>query len=382
MFLGSDKMQINIERFYKYLDGFKAYIESKSESLVLDLKTNQFFIDQEGYKHNVYENAQNILDFANWKISDIGTGKISKKAIQAVDEGANLVHHQQKLHFKNKVHENTEKADLLLFNIFCLNNDAKAFDDAVSFWGGKYDLLGYLFFIKNNKKYLPINSSNFDERFQLLGVPLKTSRNCSSSNYFAFVNCIDELRKQMEKYYGFDISLLDAHSVIWQLGVANQIVAEMEERNADAVLSHEVNDLLPKKEFKLSGYSGKPKEQEQPIYSNGHKVYPRNRFVAFNALHIAKNLCELDPAHESFIRKNSNVKYMEPHHLVPMAFSHRFKVSLDVEENIISLCSNCHNEIHYGKCSKELVATLYEKRKELLKSVGIDISLKELISMY
>ena len=375
-------MQINIDRFYKYLDGFKAYLEVMSEEPLIDLTTDKFFSTQEGYKHGVYHNAQNILDFANWDVSDIGSGKISKKAIQAVDEGANLVHHQQKLHFKNKVYEKPNEAEQLLYNIYCGHNDAKAFDDAVGFWGGKYDLLAYLFFIKDNTKYLPISSSNFDERFKLLGISLRTNRNCSSLNYFAFVGCISELRKQMEKYYGFYVSLLDAHSVIWQLNAANEFVARMEEKYADINLSQEVGKYLAQKGFKSNGYSGKPKEQVQPICTSGHNVYPRSRLVALNALYIAKNTCEINPEHESFIRKNSDVKYMEPHHLVPMAFSHKFKVSLDIEENIICLCSNCHNEIHYGKQAKELVEQLYFKRKDLLKSVGIDISLKELLEMY
>ena len=161
-------MQLNVERFYKYLDGFKAYIEFKSNAYMIDLANNQFFLNQEGYKHNVYNNAQNTLDFSNWSPSDIGTGKIAEKAIQAVDEGANLVHHQQKLHFKNKVHENIQKAEQLLYNLYCGDKYAQAFEDVVKFWGGKYDLIAYLFFIKNDEKYLPINSSNFDERFAML----------------------------------------------------------------------------------------------------------------------------------------------------------------------------------------------------------------------
>ena len=373
---------MNVERFYKYLDGFKTYIEFKSNAYMINLANNQFFVNQEGYKHNVYIYAHNILDFSTWRLSDIGTGKIAEKAIQAVDGGANLVHHQQKLHFKNKICENTKKSEQLLYNLYCSDSDEKSFKDIVSFWGGKYDLIAYLFFIKNDKKYLPINSSNFDERFAMLNIPLRMSRNCTSQNYFLFLGYIDTLRKHMEAYYGFDVSLLDAHSVIWQLRLANEFVAQSEERNADAILTQEVNVLLQNKEFQPNGYTGMPIERANPIVTNGHKVYPRSRFTALNALHIANNCCELNSSHESFIRKNSNEKYMEPHHLVPMCESEKFTVSLDREENIICLCSNCHNEIHYGKRAKEIVTILYEQRKDLLKSVGIDISLTDLLKLY
>ena len=65
-----------------------------------------------------------------------------------------------------------------------------------------------------------------------------------------------------------------------------------------------------------------------------------------------------------------------------MAYQDEFSVSLDIEENIISLCSNCHNEIHYGKSAHQLIEKLYYERKEHLKRKGIDISLDQLLSFY
>ena len=90
----------------------------------------------------------------------------------------------------------------------------------------------------------------------------------------------------------------------------------------------------------------------------------------------------MDEGHSTFIKRISGKPYTEPHHLVPMSYSYKFEVSLDVEENIVSLCSNCHNEIHYGIDAKRLIERLYYERKEVLKSVGIDISLEELLKMY
>jgi len=360
-------MQLNVEKFYKYLDGLGRYTD---------------LLREEDYKHDVYATAHAMLDFLSWNPSDIGTGMIARKAIKAVDVAANLVHYQQKLHFKKKIDGNVKKAEQLLYNIYRNDQDARSFDDAVAFWGGKYDLIAYLFFIKDDEKYLPISSSNFDERLALLDIPLKTARSCSSQNYFSFVQCMDTLRKYMEAYYGFKISLLDAHSVIWQLEFAKKYAAEAEEQNADADLIRALHALLAQKNYTYQGYSEKPIKRQKPLVLNGQTVYPRNRFVALNALYRANHSCELDSSHESFIRKNSNDKYMEVHHLVPMSRSEEFDVSLDREQNVICLCSNCHNEIHYGKRAKELVAAFYEQRKDQLKSVGIDISLGDLLKMY
>jgi len=57
-------------------------------------------------------------------------------------------------------------------------------------------------------------------------------------------------------------------------------------------------------------------------------------------------------------------------------------VNLDRPENIVSLCSSCHNEIHYGKNADQLITYLYHQRKDLLKSKGIDITLEQLLMMY
>ena len=74
--------------------------------------------------------------------------------------------------------------------------------------------------------------------------------------------------------------------------------------------------------------------------------------------------------------------YTEVHHLIPLCYYAEFDVSLDVPENIISLCSNCHNEIHYGLNADTIITKLFHERKEKLKEAGIEISLERLLKMY
>ena len=59
-----------------------------------------------------------------------------------------------------------------------------------------------------------------------------------------------------------------------------------------------------------------------------------------------------------------------------------FEYSLDVEENIVSLCSQWHREIHHGKNVDVLIKQLYNDRKKLLKDKKIGASLDELLSYY
>ena len=129
-------------------------------------------------------------------------------------------------------------------------------------------------------------------------------------------------------------------------------------------------------------YSGTPKIKSELLEMKGRQTYRRDRSVSANALLLAEYKCEIDKQHPSFVRKNSHLLYSEPHHLVPVSFHKMFPVSLDIEENIVSLCSNCHNQLHYGKEIKPLLAKLYDERKDLLSLVGVDISLQELYKMY
>lgn len=198
------KMKINKERWASFLDSFRYYTEYMSGEYFKDmdsLSQNEFFSKQEGYKNNLLNEDSQKLEYNTWKESTIGTGKISDSVTKAVNGSRNLIDYRQKLLFEEKIKENKKEAERLLYNIYCGTNDAQAFDDAVKFWGGKYDLLGYLFFIKDPNKYLPIRSTIFDAKFEYLGIPLRTAGKCSSKNYFDYVKCIDELRSMIEKYY-------------------------------------------------------------------------------------------------------------------------------------------------------------------------------------
>ena len=122
--------------------------------------------------------------------------------------------------------------------------------------------------------------------------------------------------------------------------------------------------------------------QKKNVYSSTQVKIERSRKTAENALILANFKCEINNEHYTFIRKNQNVPYTEAHHLVPLAYSELFSCSLDVEENIVSLCSTCHNKIHYGKEAELLIRHLYASRKELLRQAGIVLSEQELLEMY
>ena len=119
------------------------------------------------------------------------------------------------------------------------------------------------------------------------------------------------------------------------------------------------------------------------VQSKTSNVIVRNRTIAEKALKKAHYLCAWNINHETFIRKSNHLRYMESHHLIPLEFQKYFEYSLDIDANIICLCSQCHNEIHYGENYKEMVKRFYEERKEDLKRCGIELeSVDDLYKMY
>lgn len=111
----------------------------------------------------------------------------------------------------------------------------------------------------------------------------------------------------------------------------------------------------------------------------------RDENVKKKALKRANYRCEYDNNHLTFIKKIDGNNYTEVHHLIPLElqFLDKFKdVNLDCLANTVSLCSNCHNQIHYGIDIYDILLRLYNERKSELETEGIAISFEELLEFY
>jgi 5-methylcytosine-specific restriction enzyme A len=132
-------------------------------------------------------------------------------------------------------------------------------------------------------------------------------------------------------------------------------------------------------------YSGKPKDKKEPrLNGGGQREFPRDVETAERALAHAKYKCEYCIDHVSFTKKSDGMNYTESHHLVPSCYIDDFDASLDIEENICSLCCICHRCLHFGSDEERnvILEELYRQRFTLLKKVGLDISLEKLKEYY
>ncbi len=158
------------------------------------------------------------------------------------------------------------------------------------------------------------------------------------------------------------------------------------EFTADQILLEQLSQTEDAEDEPLAALSDEPLPKGPVSNRSGNKnTYLRDPAVARRALARAGHRCEMDAAHTSFFRKNSSHLYMEPHHLIPMSMTDYFGVSLDREQNIFSLCSNCHNQIHYGTKEdvQRLISKLFRSREQQICSIlGKRITLEEIYRIY
>lgn len=189
---------------------------------------------------------------------------------------------------------------------------------------------------------------------------------------------------------------LDLHQdkeVNYTLKYILESILENEYAEYNDVELGEINNIVDNKSLSTvkPSWKGQPGTQAfVGLAGPGNPKPKRNPQIAANALTIADNVCEFDKSDRTFLRK-SGIRYTEPHHLIPiskyMDFEYATKKyrNLDVEENIVSLCSHCHNLLHYGRPEdkKSILKKLFAKRQAVLRAVGLELkTFEELMKYY
>ena len=112
--------------------------------------------------------------------------------------------------------------------------------------------------------------------------------------------------------------------------------------------------------------------------------YPRNVVESVEAKKRANYMCEISDGHQTFINAADHQKFIEAHHLIPMAAQDYFDYTIDFADNIVTLCPTCHRQIHYAvpEQKAELVEMLFKKRQGNYGKYGIEIDIARLKNFY
>jgi len=236
------------------LSDFKAFQSAFSEfkSMILEASGYEFTNFNEGraavwesYKLRLREYALSILNANAWLEVEIGNGRILGNTIEAIEIQSahsnltnNLVFWQNRFGHASRAHKSfieaindkqmCHRVENALFDLFRRDSEQKAFTTLNEISDGKYPLIAYLFFLKDEKRFMPILPSTYDKAFQLLNIDLVTLRKCSWENYLSYNLALKEVSEELKKVVtqkGLD--LIDAHSFCFLL------IKTREELNSD-----------------------------------------------------------------------------------------------------------------------------------------------------
>jgi hypothetical protein len=190
----------------------------------------------EDYKEDVRKEALRLLEVDKWKRADIGKGRILERVIQAIEIDYakprlrnNLVFWQKRYGDKRRSHRALldAKADasarrsleeLLLAFFQGRLKEGDAFERFQGLVGARYDLVAYLFFLKDWNRFMPIAPTTFDKAFELLGVELVTAKQSSWENYARYNEALRVIQRMLLEVAGVaGARLVDAHSFCWML---------------------------------------------------------------------------------------------------------------------------------------------------------------------
>lgn len=230
-----------------------------------------------------------------------------------------------------------------------------------------YDIIGFKF--NYNPRLLQKNSNQKNDQFRI------------NLEYF------------IGRYGFFRPSLIDSYekvNFIKLISNDNYIFKDLKYKNKELSTStknFEINEFA----ISIKGLSNDEKLKKAKEYrlenfdfdSEDEILYSSNN-TKDESKKIANYKCELNNEHITFTSKSTNNPYVEAHHLIPFSKRNKFDVNIDILENLVSLCPNCHRKIHLSKDDEkiELLELLYEKRKEQLHNELIEIDKKQLFSFY
>jgi len=140
-----------------------------------------------------------------------------------------------------------------------------------------------------------------------------------------------------------------------------------------------------KKNLRKSPKSAEITDQERSSIKNSStNIRPRNSDYGEEAKQNVNYQCEISASHQTFLRQSDGNPYTEAHHLIPYEQYDTYtdkNLCLDRISNIVSLCPNCHRQIHHGTKDdiSNLLDQLFENRGDvLINQYGCDLeTLKE-----
>ena len=301
---------------------------------------NTFLGKEENYKTETFLKAQKVLQYGKWTESWISSGKVLSCVRKVMNFASNLVYPQAQIAFRNIIdpeHENYDPdAARVLYNIYKSRENAEeaaAFAEAKKVFGGRYDTLAYLFFIKDQSRFLPISPGNFEKSLASVGMDYRLSGRCSWENYTGFIDIVKTVRDVMQDILpDVEIRLIDAHSFLWVINEGKRETDFLNWKPETDTLAQIEADTEKRMNAHAEGYSQRK--------SHLSSYYVRSAEVVRITKKRANGICQLCGQAAPFSDDNG-IPYLEAHHIEWLS-----RGGPDSTDNTVALCPNCHTKMH------------------------------------
>ncbi len=127
---------------------------------------------------------------------------------------------------------------------------------------------------------------------------------------------------------------------------------------------------------------------DRGIDTTGRKRFKTQRKIRDSVLEKAHYMCDCDDAKHFYFESVDLHNYVEGHHVVPMNRQEEYyfddNINLDIPNNIVALCPNCHCQIHLGsrQARLKILSELFVRNKAKLLTLNPNLTLSILASYY
>ena len=312
--------------------------------------------DEEGYKADIAEKAAALLSTINLNDQDQLIEAV-KKCLWARQ---NLIEQEHVIEAIEQIERNRATAFGILRSIYTSGPDDErvAFEAASQFFkkGRKdyYDVISYLFFLKNSTRFVHLRPHACGRRLQMLGYKTTCTLKCSWENYQEYLRIMREVQERLSEREIENVSLIDAQTFVWMLW-------KIEGKPIKATEDPLPTDPLVTRVIAKGKEGGKIQ-----YYTTKYERDPRLRKACIALKGYQCEVCGFRFTDDyGVIGKD----FIEVHHKKPLSTLDG-EAEVDPRTDLACLCSNCHRMIHRKKNAVYTVEYLREIVEEHRKLNG------------
>lgn len=350
---------MNFDKLQECFDTLWAYIADVQAGEFETVSFRHGLIEkEEGFKQQLIKKSRSILQNVPWNDPNIiGSKKIFRAAQELLASCPHadpskkqiLVDYRDVNSLYDYSDSQIKQIEEALYILYTDSNDEHAFNMLSKIFRGKYALVSFFFFLKDDHKYQVVRPERWTENFQMIGVSAQCVRNCTWKNYQEYLSVLRKVQEFLNDRLYEEVSLTDTHSFLWMFH-------HIRDRKIDDVRTEQKMDEDCNKVY-ISAKEGR----KIHYYTSKYERVPELRTEAIRIHGYTCAACGFNfEEHFGLLGK----EFIEVHHAKPL-FSFEGEMEVNPETDMVCLCANCHRMIHR---KKNAILTVDDLKEYMIKT--------------